>query len=63
MHYDIVLSTGQKSLSGTDATVYVQLYGDKGTTEKFKFEDQSKELFEKGQTDTFRVRFLRLVVA
>lgn len=53
--YDFEISTGKQSLSGTDATVYIQLFGSKGKSNIFTFDDKKREFFESGATDVFRV--------
>ncbi|CAF2515834.1 unnamed protein product [Rotaria sp. Silwood2] len=52
----ISIKTGDSSLMGTDSKVQLQLYGDKGISEKMnlnKSETNSKNLFEKDNYDTF----------
>ena len=56
--YEITTFTTNKRSAGTDADVYVVLYGKKGQTKKeslAKTERERKSMFEKGQKDTFRV--------
>lgn len=39
--YEIVVYTGDVSNAGTDARVFVQLFGDKGKTDELKLENSS----------------------
>ena len=43
--------------SGTDANVFIQLFGDKGKTGEYKLDSSSND-FERGQTDEFSVEAL-----
>lgn len=43
--------------AGTDATIFFQIYGDKGKSDEMKL-DNNSDNFETGQTDKFMVRIL-----
>jgi hypothetical protein len=51
------VTTGNKLGSGTDAKVYLILYGDKGQSEKLHLVEtkSNSDPFEKGKTDVFIV--------
>ena len=50
-----MIKTGDEKNSGTDANVWVQVYGDKGDTGhvQLKKSGMMENLFERGQTDYF----------
>ena len=47
--------TGDKMFAGTDANVYITLYGRKGVSKKLPLKNRSKDPFEKGSTENFFV--------
>ena len=52
----MTFETGDVPFAGTDATVFVQMFGDKGTTEKIEFvQEKNSPRFEKGRIDKFAV--------
>ena len=53
--YHLAIKTGDEKNSGTDANVWVQVYGDKGDTGhvQLKKSGMVENLFERGQTDYF----------
>ncbi|XP_064621724.1 lipoxygenase homology domain-containing protein 1-like isoform X2 [Lineus longissimus] len=53
-NFTINVTTGTKKNAGTDAKVFVQILGDEVSTGEL-FLEASKEHFEKGKTDTFRM--------
>merc|ERR1712013_485424 len=55
--YDIEVRTGDKSGAGTDANVFIILFGDKCTTDKIILKDSktNKKMFERDQVDVFTV--------
>ncbi|KAK3093954.1 hypothetical protein FSP39_022228 [Pinctada imbricata] len=55
--YEIEVITGKKKLAGTDAKVYLTMFGANGPTKKILLADRSKnkEAFERGRTDHFRL--------
>ena len=62
--YKIVVYTSDVKGAGTDANVSITLIGEEGTVGPRKLENQSKNLFERGQQDTFlveAVEFLEFV--
>ena len=52
--YRIKVHTGTAEFGGTDADVYIKLYGKLGTSAKMEL-DNGENNFERGQTDTFDV--------
>ncbi|XP_033736341.1 lipoxygenase homology domain-containing protein 1-like isoform X2 [Pecten maximus] len=52
--YQITVKTGNVRYAGTDANVFVKIYGEKGSTKKLKLDD-SKNNFERDMTDDFTV--------
>lgn len=46
--------TGDQKGAGTDANVFIQMYGDKGKTEELKLRNRTDN-FEKGNMDKFKV--------
>jgi hypothetical protein len=68
VEYSITVHTGEKKHSGTDASVFVQLYGDKvnfrtllgiyqfqGISAEHKLHHESKKDFKKGHVDTHSI--------
>jgi len=55
--YEVTVWTGDVGRAGTDANVYLQMYGVNGKTEKQTLHNRSDN-FEKGQKDVFKVRFV-----
>ncbi|XP_061173091.1 lipoxygenase homology domain-containing protein 1-like [Saccostrea echinata] len=55
--YDITVHTGTKSFGGTDANIYLTIYGARGQSPKIHLVDSSKgqKCFEKGSVDKFRI--------
>ncbi|XP_074616097.1 uncharacterized protein LOC141875648 isoform X1 [Acropora palmata] len=53
--YHLAIKTGDEKNSGTDASVWVQVYGDKGDTGQVQLKKSGmvENLFERGQTDYF----------
>ncbi|CAH1787210.1 unnamed protein product [Owenia fusiformis] len=51
--YRIVTVTGGMKGSGTDANVFLTLYGKSGHTQKISLKNNSKDVFEKNQSDEF----------
>lgn len=52
--YEITIWTGDVRGAGTDANVFVQLYGENGKTEEHMLRNRSDN-FEQGQVDKFKV--------
>lgn len=51
----MAIKTGDEKNSGSDASVWVQVYGDKGDTGQVQLKKSGmvENLFERGQTDYF----------
>ncbi|XP_076005611.1 lipoxygenase homology domain-containing protein 1 [Genypterus blacodes] len=58
--YEVVTITGDERGAGTDANVFVTLFGDHGISPKLHLasntEKRSRTAFERGKTDVFRIR-------
>ncbi|XP_077943299.1 lipoxygenase homology domain-containing protein 1 [Gasterosteus aculeatus] len=54
--YEVVTITGDEPGAGTDANVFVTLFGDYGITPKVHLASKSRTAFERGKTDVFRIR-------
>ena len=54
MNYEITVVTGNVGFAGTNARVFIQIYGDKGKTEVLKLKSRSNN-FEKKTTEIFKV--------
>ena len=52
--YCITLWTGDKSGAGTDANVFIQIYGDLGKSEEIQLRNNSDN-FERGSKEVFKV--------
>lgn len=53
--YNVQIFTGEKTFSGTDANIYMTIFGTRGATNREKFVDHDKSKFEKGKMDSFKV--------
>jgi len=52
-----MIKTGDESDAGTDANVYLQMFGEKGKTQNFALrEEGDKRRFETGRMDKFLIR-------
>lgn len=52
----MTFKTGDRANAGTSAKVQFELFGDKGKTEPIQLsEDKSLRLFERGNSDKFKV--------
>ena len=52
-----MIKTGDESDAGTDANVYLQMFGDKGKTQNFSLrEEGDRRRFERGRMDKFLIR-------
>jgi hypothetical protein len=51
------VKTGDVSHAGTDANVFLKIFGDKGDTGQMPLRnsDNTKNMFEKGRTDMFKL--------
>uniref|UniRef100_A0A8D3A845 Lipoxygenase homology PLAT domains 1 n=1 Tax=Scophthalmus maximus TaxID=52904 RepID=A0A8D3A845_SCOMX len=54
--YEVVAVTGDVKGAGTDANVFVTLFGDFGVTPKVHLASKSRTAFEKNKTDVFRIK-------
>uniref|UniRef100_A0A8C4HEN1 Lipoxygenase homology domains 1b n=1 Tax=Dicentrarchus labrax TaxID=13489 RepID=A0A8C4HEN1_DICLA len=54
--YEVVTITGDERGAGTDANVFVTLFGEYGITPKVHLASKSRTAFEKAKTDVFRIR-------
>lgn len=54
--YQVTFKTGDRPSAGTTAKVQFELFGDQGKTEPIQLsEDRSLRLFERGNSDKFKV--------
>ena len=53
--------TGDVSGAGTDANVFIQMYGEDGKTEEYKLRNRTDN-FEKAQMDKFKVNNLMVLL-
>ena len=52
-----MVKTGDESDAGTDANVYLQMFGEKGKTQNFALrEEGDRRRFERGRMDKFLIR-------
>ncbi|XP_062273857.1 lipoxygenase homology domain-containing protein 1 [Scomber scombrus] len=54
--YEVVTITGDERGAGTDANVFVSLFGEYGITPKVHLASKSRTAFERAKTDVFRIR-------
>uniref|UniRef100_A0A2K6GSY1 Lipoxygenase homology PLAT domains 1 n=1 Tax=Propithecus coquereli TaxID=379532 RepID=A0A2K6GSY1_PROCO len=54
--YEVVTATGDVRGAGTDANVFITLFGENGTSPKLHLTSKSESAFEKANVDVFRVR-------
>lgn len=54
VQYEVIAKTGDVRYAGTDANVYITFIGTKGKSDKL-FLDDSKNNFERGMTENFKV--------
>ena len=52
VRYKVAVTTGERRGAGTDANVFIQVYGKKGQTKEIKL-DNPQNNFEAGKTDMF----------
>lgn len=50
--YDVIVKTGSDRGAGTDANVFITLYGERGCTTKRKLNSRKND-FERDQRDSF----------
>ena len=56
VEYEVITVTGNHKGAGTDANVFVTLYGKGGNTPKLQLKNNSKNCFEKDQSDIFNLK-------
>nr|KAG5694176.1 hypothetical protein BaRGS_016022 [Batillaria attramentaria] len=63
MKYTVEVHTGKKSSAGTDANVYINIFGDLGDTGRrfLKHSKTNRNKFEKGQVDEFELEAVNLM--
>lgn len=54
INYEVTVVTGDVTFAGTNAKVFVQIYGDKGKTEVITLESRSNN-YERNATEIFKV--------
>ncbi|KAG8456825.1 hypothetical protein GDO86_002563 [Hymenochirus boettgeri] len=54
INYEVIVTTGNVRGAGTNANVFMQLYGDKGKTEETFIRSRSND-FERGAVDVFKI--------
>ncbi|XP_045742290.1 lipoxygenase homology domain-containing protein 1 isoform X2 [Mirounga angustirostris] len=54
--YEVVTATGDVRGAGTDANVFITLFGENGLSPKIHLTSKSESAFEKANVDVFRVR-------
>ncbi|XP_055036930.2 lipoxygenase homology domain-containing protein 1 [Misgurnus anguillicaudatus] len=54
--YEVVTITGDVKGAGTDANVFITMYGEFGVTPKVHLASKSRTAFEKNKTDVFRIK-------
>ncbi|CAJ1070168.1 lipoxygenase homology domain-containing protein 1-like [Xyrichtys novacula] len=54
--YEVVAVTGDVKGAGTDANIFVTLFGEFGITPKVHLASKSRTAFEKNKTDVFRIK-------
>ncbi|XP_006835208.1 PREDICTED: lipoxygenase homology domain-containing protein 1 [Chrysochloris asiatica] len=58
--YEIIVTTGYELGAGTDANVFVTIFGANGDTGKRELKQKMRNLFERGSTDRFFLETLEL---
>ena len=59
INYNVSVTTGDRRGAGTDANVYITIYGENGDSGKQKL-TSGKNNFERGATDTFGIQCIDL---
>lgn len=54
INYEVTVVTGDVWVGGTNANVFLQIYGEEGKTELIQLKSRSNN-FERGTTEIFRV--------
>ncbi len=60
MKYKLTFKTGLQSGAGTDADVFISLYGTKNKIEQIALNSSGKNIFEKGSKDIFSIDIIEL---
>lgn len=58
--YEVIVTTGYEPGAGTDANVFVTIFGSSGDTGKRELKQKTRNLFERGGTDRFFLETLEL---
>ncbi|KAM4841552.1 lipoxygenase homology domain-containing protein 1 isoform 4-T4 [Thomomys bottae] len=58
--YEVIVTTGYELGAGTDANVFVTIFGSNGDTGKRELKQKMRNLFERGSTDRFFLETLEL---
>ena len=58
--YEIIVVTADVRSAGTDANVFITVYGTNGDTGKRPLTQKFRNLFERGQTDKFQIEAIDL---
>ncbi|KAG5195720.1 hypothetical protein JEQ12_012015 [Ovis aries] len=58
--YEVIVTTGYEPGAGTDANVFVTIFGSNGDTGKRELKQKMRNLFERGSTDRFFLETLEL---
>ena len=58
--YEITVWTGDQGSAGTDANVFIQMYGENGKTEEYHLRNKTDN-FEKDHIDKFKVRSFKVI--
>ena len=58
--YEVVVQTGDVSRAGTDANVFLIIYGAHSDTGKRPLQQKMRNLFERGQVDKFQIEAVDL---
>lgn len=60
VHYTVIVHTGNVKFAGTDADVFIQMFGENGRCSRRTKLDDSKNNFEKGMEDIFELDDINL---
>lgn len=56
--YEIIVITGDEKGAGTDANVFITIYGSNGDSGRRQLRQKFRNLFERGRTDRFLLEML-----
>lgn len=54
--YEVVAVTGNEKGAGTDANVFITIFGKSGTTPKLPLKSNRSNVFERSQSDIFKLK-------